>query len=106
MPLSTQSIRDRSAVGRFPMVTFGFGEDTEEEKEASEEDNSEQGNAGQTWLRKICPCCCPQRDDVDITDTLITVTDDLDKGTDDKKPDAGDSELDGNLFIKQSKYQQ
>ncbi|KAF3835100.1 hypothetical protein F7725_027658 [Dissostichus mawsoni] len=105
MPVSTRSIRDRSAVGRFPTVTFGFGEDTEEEKEASEEDNAEQGNAGQKWLRKICPCCCPQPDDVDITDTLITETlatdtDDLDKeeGTDDKKPDAGDSELDALLL--------
>ncbi|KAL3047443.1 hypothetical protein OYC64_021619 [Pagothenia borchgrevinki] len=94
MPVSTRSIRDRSAVGRFPTVTFGFEEDTEEEKEASEEDNAEQGNAGRKWLRKICPCCCPQPGDVDITDTLITVTDDPEEVTDDKKPVAGDSELD------------
>uniref|UniRef100_A0A8C4GPT6 Protein-glutamine gamma-glutamyltransferase K n=1 Tax=Dicentrarchus labrax TaxID=13489 RepID=A0A8C4GPT6_DICLA len=36
MPVETRSIRDRSAVGRFPSVTLGFGEDTEEEKEEPE----------------------------------------------------------------------
>uniref|UniRef100_A0A8C4GNZ0 Protein-glutamine gamma-glutamyltransferase K n=1 Tax=Dicentrarchus labrax TaxID=13489 RepID=A0A8C4GNZ0_DICLA len=70
MPVETRSIRDRSAVGRFPSVTLGFGEDTEEEKEEPEpEYNAEKDNACRWWLRKVCPCCCPKSNDDDITDT-------------------------------------
>lgn len=117
MPVETRSIRDRSAVGRFPSVTLGFGEDTEEEKEEPEENNAETENACRRWLRKVCPCCCPKANDEDITDTLVTAIDELDKeeGVNDEKPVTDGSELDGNchlgeltltvLFIKQSKCQ-
>eukprot|EP00064_Thunnus_orientalis_P005006 superscaffoldBa00000475_g5019 len=97
MPVETRSIRDRSSVGRFPTVTlFGIGEDTEEEKEEPEENNVEKENACRQWLRKVCPCCCPKPNDDDITDTLVTGIDDVDKeeGTDGEKPVTGDSELD------------
>lgn len=98
MPVETRSFRDRSAVGRFPSVTLGFGEDTEEEKEEPEEDSAEGENACRRWLRKVCPCCCPRPNDDDITDTVVMPVDDLDKGdeTNDEKPAPGDSELDGN----------
>lgn len=101
MPVETRSIRDRSAVGRFPSVTLGFGEDTEEEKEEPEENNAEQENACRQWLRKVCPCCCPKPNDEDITDTLVTAIDELDKedGINDEKPVTGDSELDGNWHL-------
>uniref|UniRef100_A0A8C4EV22 Protein-glutamine gamma-glutamyltransferase K n=1 Tax=Dicentrarchus labrax TaxID=13489 RepID=A0A8C4EV22_DICLA len=93
MPVETRSIRDRSAVGRFPSVTLGFGEDTEEEKEEPEpEYNAEKDNACRWWLRKVCPCCCPKSNDDDITDTVVTAIDDLDKGeeTNGEKPVTGD----------------
>ncbi|KAM9358547.1 protein-glutamine gamma-glutamyltransferase K-like [Symphorus nematophorus] len=104
MPVETRSIRDRSAVGRFPSVTLGFGEDTEEEKEESEENNAEKENACRRWLRKVCPCCCPTPNDDDITDTVVTAIDDLDKGdgTNGEKPVTGDSELDELLLKVQS----
>uniref|UniRef100_A0A669CTK6 Protein-glutamine gamma-glutamyltransferase K n=1 Tax=Oreochromis niloticus TaxID=8128 RepID=A0A669CTK6_ORENI len=70
MPAERRSIRGRSAVGRFPSVTLGFGEDTEEEKEEPKENNVKKRNACQEWLRKVCPCCCPKHDDV--TDTEVT----------------------------------
>lgn len=103
MPVETRSLRDRSAVGRFPTVTLGFGEDTEEEPEEPEENGAEGDNACLRWLRKVCPCCCPRPDDDDITDTLVTGIDDLDKGeeTNGEKPATDDSELDGN---KQSSF--
>ncbi|XP_044054275.1 protein-glutamine gamma-glutamyltransferase K-like [Siniperca chuatsi] len=94
MPVEMRSIRDRSAVGRFPSVTLGSGVDTEEEKEEPEENNAEKENACRRWLRKICPCCCPKRKDDDITDTLVTVIDDNIEGTNGKKPVTGDSNLD------------
>ncbi|XP_070816990.1 protein-glutamine gamma-glutamyltransferase K-like [Chaetodon trifascialis] len=96
MPVETRSFRDRSAVGRFPSVTLGFGEDTEEDKEEPEEDSPEEENACRRWLRKVCPCCCPRPNDDDITDTVVTAVDDLDKGeeTDGEKPATGGSELD------------
>lgn len=117
MPVETRSIRDRSAVGRFPTVTLGFEEDAEEEKEEAEENNAETENACLRWWRKACPCCCrPKPSDDDITDTLVTAIDDQDKveGTDGEKPATGDNELDGSqhlhsltvlLFIKQRKCQ-
>ncbi|XP_041791244.1 protein-glutamine gamma-glutamyltransferase K-like [Chelmon rostratus] len=96
MPVETRSLRDRSAVGRFPTVTLRFGEDTEEEPEEPEENGAEGDNACLRWLRKVCPCCCPRPDDDDITDTLVTGIDDLDKGeeTNGEKPATDDSELD------------
>ncbi|XP_062280208.1 protein-glutamine gamma-glutamyltransferase K-like [Scomber scombrus] len=96
MPVETRSTSNRFAVGRFPTVTFGFEEDTKEEKEEPEEDNPEKENACRRWLRKVCPCCCPKPNDDDITDTLVTGVDDVDKdeGTDGEKPGTGDTELD------------
>ncbi|XP_042338968.1 protein-glutamine gamma-glutamyltransferase K-like [Plectropomus leopardus] len=102
MPVETLSIRNRSAVGRFPSVTLGFGEDTEEEKEEPEENNAEKENACRRWLRKVCPCCCPKPNDDDITDTLMTGIDEPEKedGINGEKP--GDSELDELLLKVQS----
>uniref|UniRef100_A0A3Q4G2H5 Protein-glutamine gamma-glutamyltransferase K n=1 Tax=Neolamprologus brichardi TaxID=32507 RepID=A0A3Q4G2H5_NEOBR len=77
MPAERRSARGRSAVGRFPSVTFGFGEDTEEEKEEPKENNVKKGNACKEWLRKVCPCCCPKHDDV--IDTEVTLVDGLGK---------------------------
>lgn len=114
MPVETRSIRDSSAVGRFPSVTLGFGESTEEDKEEPEEYDAEKENACRRWLRKVCPCCCPKPNNDDISDTLVTAIEDPDKGdgTNGEKPVDGGNELDGNwhpgelttvLFIKQSK---
>ncbi|XP_071343022.1 protein-glutamine gamma-glutamyltransferase K-like [Trachinotus anak] len=100
MPIEMWSMRNRAAVGRFPTVTLGFGEDTEEETEQPEENNVQEENACQQWLRKVCPCCCPRTNDEDITDTLVTGVDDADKedGTNGEKPETDDSELDGLLL--------
>lgn len=101
--METRSIRDRSAVGRFPSVTLGFGEDTEEEKEEPEKYDAEEENACRRWLRKVCPCCCPKPDDDDITDTVVTGVDDPDKGegVNGDKPGTGTgtSELEGNWHL-------
>lgn len=95
MPVVTRSIRDRSAVGRFPTVTLGFGEDEVEEKEEPQEDNVKEENACRQWLRKVCPCCCPQLDDDDITDTVVTGVDEPEKeGTNDDKP-TDETDLEG-----------
>ncbi len=103
--METRSIRDRSAVGRFPSVTLGFGENTEEEegeeREEPEETDGEGENACQRWLRKVCPCCYPKPKDDDITDTLVTGVDDLDKEDekDEEKPVTDPSELNGNWHL-------
>ncbi|KAF1386119.1 hypothetical protein PFLUV_G00114850 [Perca fluviatilis] len=94
MPVHTRSIRGTSGVGRFPAVTLGFGEDTEEEKEVPEESNSVKENACRRWLRKVCPCCCPKPNDDDITNTLVTGADDKEDGTNGEKPETGDRQLD------------
>nr|XP_033476944.1 protein-glutamine gamma-glutamyltransferase K-like isoform X1 [Epinephelus lanceolatus] len=96
MPVETRSIRDRSAVGRFPAVTLGFGDDSEEEKEELEVIYDEKENACRRWLRKVCPCCCPKPNNDDVTDTLMTGLDELDKdeGINGEKPETGASELD------------
>ncbi|XP_029285692.1 protein-glutamine gamma-glutamyltransferase K-like [Cottoperca gobio] len=96
MPVETRSIRNTSAVGRFPSVTLGIWEDEEdEEKEELEEDNPVKQNACQSWLRKVCPCCCPQPNEDDIKETLVLVSDDLDKEEGNAvKPEIGESELD------------
>uniref|UniRef100_A0A8C9YEU0 Protein-glutamine gamma-glutamyltransferase K n=1 Tax=Sander lucioperca TaxID=283035 RepID=A0A8C9YEU0_SANLU len=86
MPVTTRSIRG-SGVGRFPAVTLGFGEDTEEEKEVPEESNSVKENACRRWLRKVCPCCCPKPNEDDITNTLVTGTDDKEDGKNGEKPE-------------------
>lgn len=94
MPAERRSARGRSAVGRFPSVTFGFGEDTEAEKEEPKENNVKKGNACKEWLRKVCPCCCPKHDDA--IDTEVTLVDGPGKedGGNDEKPVPGDKELD------------
>ncbi|XP_069006743.1 protein-glutamine gamma-glutamyltransferase K-like [Embiotoca jacksoni] len=95
MPVETRSIRNRSAVGRFPSVTLGFEEDTVEEKEEAEENDVEEKNACWRWLQKVCPCCCPKPNEDDITDTVVTGIDELDKdeGTNDENPVTDDGEL-------------
>ncbi|XP_040895875.1 protein-glutamine gamma-glutamyltransferase K-like [Toxotes jaculatrix] len=104
MPVETLSIRDRNAVGRFPSVTFGFWDDTDEKKEQPEEENVQTESACRQWLRKICPCCCPKPNDDDITNTSVTGIDELDKedGISGEKPMTGDSELDELLLKVQS----
>ncbi|XP_029939466.1 protein-glutamine gamma-glutamyltransferase K-like [Salarias fasciatus] len=95
------SVRHRSAVGRFPSVTLGFGDDTEEEKEL-EEDDFQKENACRRWLRRACPCCCPQTSDDDITDTMVTGIDDPDKEENTDKPATGANELEELLLKVQS----
>ncbi|KAK9534403.1 hypothetical protein VZT92_008252 [Zoarces viviparus] len=92
MPVETRSIRDRSAVGRFPSVTPKFLEDEEEE-------DAEEENACQRWLRKVCPCCCPEANDDDITDGLLKKNE---NGINGGKPVTGGSELDEVLLKVQS----
>lgn len=103
-------------MGRFPTVTLGFGEDPEEEKEQPKEKDVQTDNACRQWLLKVCPYCFRGPSDDDITDTLVTGIDELDKedGINDEKPVTGDSELDGNwhlgelaivLFITRNKSQ-
>uniref|UniRef100_UPI0037E92BCB protein-glutamine gamma-glutamyltransferase K-like n=1 Tax=Semicossyphus pulcher TaxID=241346 RepID=UPI0037E92BCB len=96
MPVETRSIRDRSAVGRFPSVTLGFGDDTDEElekEEEAEESETDKENACQWWWWKVCPCCRPKTKDDDVTETLDTAVDELDK-EDGEKPGSEDKELD------------
>ncbi|XP_058495441.1 protein-glutamine gamma-glutamyltransferase K-like [Solea solea] len=104
MPVETRSIRDNSAVGRFPTVTLGFEEDTEEEKEQPEENNVQGENACQRWLRKVCPCCYNKPNEDEVTDTLVTGVDELDNedGINDEKPATGDHKLDELLLNVQS----
>lgn len=96
--METRSFRNRSAVGRFPSVTLGLGEDTEDDKEELEEQDEPTENACRRWLLKICPCCRRRStDDDDITETLETVDEvedkDEDKETGEEKPDG--SEING-----------
>jgi len=97
MPVEIRSIRDRSAVGRFPSVTLGFGEDEVEEREEATENDVKEENACRRWLRKACKCCFTPPNDDDITDTVVTGVDDPDKdeGTDGEKPTTGETDLDG-----------
>lgn len=89
-----ETIRDRSAVGRFPSVTLGILNDAEGEKAEPEE--SETQNACRRWLRKFCPCCQPKPDD-DSEDALVAANDGDDKEGEAtaEKPGPGDSELEG-----------
>lgn len=100
MPVATRSIRDRTALGRFPSVTLGFREEDtvdKEDKEKPEGNDIKTENACKRWLRVVCPCCCPQPNDDDVTDTVVTETDEPDKddGTDGEKPVISDGKLDG-----------
>uniref|UniRef100_A0A7N6ASJ3 Protein-glutamine gamma-glutamyltransferase K n=1 Tax=Anabas testudineus TaxID=64144 RepID=A0A7N6ASJ3_ANATE len=102
MSASTRPIRDRSTVGRFPSVTLGFGEDTEEEKEQPKENNAQKENACQQWLRKVCRCCHPKSNEDDNAETLVTgSTTDLDKEDEknDRKPVTTDIDINGNRHI-------
>ncbi|XP_054459226.1 protein-glutamine gamma-glutamyltransferase K-like [Anoplopoma fimbria] len=90
MPVETRSIRDRSAVGRFPSVTLGLGEDSEENKEEPEEDDAKKEHPCRSWLRKVCPCCCPKQDD----DIAIILDPGIDEDEKDEEPPTGDNELD------------
>uniref|UniRef100_A0A3B4X5F4 Protein-glutamine gamma-glutamyltransferase K n=1 Tax=Seriola lalandi dorsalis TaxID=1841481 RepID=A0A3B4X5F4_SERLL len=102
MPVEMRSVRDTAAVGRFP--TVNFWEETEKETEKPEENNVQKENACQRWMRKVCPCCCPKPNDDDITDTVITGTDDGDKedDTNGEKPVTDAGELDELLLKVQS----
>lgn len=90
--MPAETLRHRSAVGRFPSVTLEFGED----KEVPEETNVETENACGRWLRKVCPCCRRKHDD-EIMDALVTETDDEDKEETpaDEKPETDACKLDG-----------
>uniref|UniRef100_A0A7N8WK93 Protein-glutamine gamma-glutamyltransferase K n=1 Tax=Mastacembelus armatus TaxID=205130 RepID=A0A7N8WK93_9TELE len=93
--------RSSSRVGRFPSVTLGFENETEKENENPTENNAQKENACSRWWRKVCPCCCPKRNDNNTTDTMITGIGDLDKddGINENKPVDGNSELDGTTSI-------
>ncbi|XP_013884096.1 protein-glutamine gamma-glutamyltransferase K [Austrofundulus limnaeus] len=81
------STRNRSDVGRFPSVTFGFEEEAEE-KEKPEERDEKQENACQQWLRKACKCCYRQQSEDGVAVTVDTDIDDPEKedGTEEDKP--------------------
>ncbi|KAK9514593.1 hypothetical protein VZT92_026623 [Zoarces viviparus] len=101
MPVEKRSIRDRSAVGRFPSVTLELGDD--EENQEPGEGDAEQENACRRWLRKVCPCCCPKPND-DDTDNLVTGIDEPEKedGINGEEPVTSGSELDEVLLKVQS----
>lgn len=88
------SVRDTSAVGRFPTVTLPFVEDVEEEEEPAENDVNKE-SACQRWLRKACPCCYKRSSDDDVTETVVTGVDDPDKEeeTNGEEPATGDVNL-------------
>lgn len=89
-----ETIRDRSAVGRFPSVNLGILDDVRGAEAEPEE--SETQNACRRWLRKFCPCCQPKPDD-DSEDALVPATDGdgEEGGATAEKPETGDSELEG-----------
>lgn len=91
MPIETRTPRDGSAVGRFPSVTLGFGEDTGEEKK---QPNVKNDGAPLHWWQKMCPCCSPKSKD---DHTLVTGIDDLNKEGVSKKPAIVGSEIQGNF---------
>ncbi|XP_008305375.1 protein-glutamine gamma-glutamyltransferase K-like [Cynoglossus semilaevis] len=95
MPVETRSLRDRSAVGRFPTVTLGFGEDTDEENEQPEGNNVQEENPCKLWLRKVCPCCRPKPED-DKTEPLVPGPEEPSKedGIDNVTPVTDNNELD------------
>ncbi|KAK9534404.1 hypothetical protein VZT92_008253 [Zoarces viviparus] len=101
MPVEKRSIRDRSAVGRFPSVALELGDD--EENQEPGEGDAEQENACRRWLRKVCPCCCPKPND-DDTDNLVTGIDEPEKedGINGEEPVTSGSELDEVLLKVQS----
>lgn len=100
MPVDSRSLGDGSGVGRFPTVSFGFGEGSEEDKEEPGENAAETENACWSWLRKACSCCCPKPSENAI---LIKETDDEDEDevTNLEKPVTDDSELDGNWHLRE-----
>ncbi|XP_054645044.1 protein-glutamine gamma-glutamyltransferase K-like isoform X2 [Dunckerocampus dactyliophorus] len=83
MPVETRSLRDSSAVGRFPSVNLALADDDEEAPEGKD-------NACRRWLRGVGLCCCPESEEDDIKDTLVTAVDDGEAG---EKPATEDSEL-------------
>lgn len=103
MPVETRSLRDRSAVGRFPTVTLGFGEDTDEENEQPEGNNVQEENPCKLWLRKVCPCCRPKPED-DKTEPLVPGPEEPSKedGIDNVTPVTDNNELDGNWDLEKS----
>lgn len=90
-----ETIRDRSAVGRFPSVTLGILNDVGGAEEAEPEESKTQNRCRQ-WLRKLCPCCQPKPEHDDV-DALVTANDgDHEEGeATAEKPETGDSELGG-----------
>lgn len=86
-----ETIRDRSAVGRFPSVTLEILDEAAG-KEAEDEDGETQ-TACRRWLRKLCPCCQPKAED-DSEDALVPANDQEDEGTA-EGPETGDGELEG-----------
>ncbi|XP_043985259.1 protein-glutamine gamma-glutamyltransferase K-like [Gambusia affinis] len=96
MPPVIHSVRDSSAVGRFPTVTLPFVEDVEVEEEEPAENDVNEESACRRWLRKACPCCCkrPGGDD-DATETVVTGVDEPDKedGANGEKPTTEDGNL-------------
>ncbi|XP_015251619.1 PREDICTED: protein-glutamine gamma-glutamyltransferase K [Cyprinodon variegatus] len=79
MPAAIPEVRDRTEVGRFPTVTFPFVENVEVEKEETVEDEKTEEGACRRWLRKACPCCYKQPSDDDLTETVVTGTDEPEK---------------------------
>ncbi|XP_061634294.1 protein-glutamine gamma-glutamyltransferase K-like isoform X3 [Phyllopteryx taeniolatus] len=93
MPVETRSFRDTSAVGRFPSVALAAGDEDPEEAPAKAPEEAKDDVCRQ-WLRRVGRCCCPETDDDDVTDTLVTAPEEgKDEGELGKRPAPGDSEL-------------
>lgn len=87
-----ETIRDTSAVGRFPSVTLGILNDVGPAEEAE----SKQQNGCRQWLRKLCPCCQPKPHHDDMDDLVTANEGDPEEGkAAAEKPETSDSELGG-----------
>ena len=86
-------MRNRSAVGRFPEVTLGWGDLEPDKAELVEEEDDQKEGACRRWFRKVCPCCC--RTPSDSEDTPDTVEPEPTENGGGEKPPIGGLELDG-----------
>ncbi|XP_062412801.1 protein-glutamine gamma-glutamyltransferase K-like [Sardina pilchardus] len=86
------SIRNRSAVGRFPEVTLSWEDEEPDKMELVEEEKEKQEGACRRWFRKACPCCCRRASDSeDEPDVVVPKPTENGGG---EKPPVGELELD------------
>ncbi|XP_041913381.1 protein-glutamine gamma-glutamyltransferase K-like [Alosa sapidissima] len=85
------SIRNRSAVGRFPEVTLSWEDEPDKEGLVKEEEEKQEG-ACRRWFRKACPCCCRKSSDSDDEPDVVVPKPTENGGG--EKPSVGGQELD------------